>query len=119
MYIKRLKECEEFTAGDDCLLRELLNPIKEDVSINYSMAHAHVKPNSRTRAHVLTASEVYYILSGEGEMNINDEKESVSAGHAVYIPPNAKQFIVNKGQNDLVFLCIVAPPWKPEVEQIL
>jgi mannose-6-phosphate isomerase-like protein (cupin superfamily) len=62
---------------------------------------------------------VYYILSGEGVMHIDEEKATVSAGNVVYIPPFARQYIENTENSDLVFLCIVDPAWRAENEQIL
>ena len=117
MFIKDLKKCEEIIAGDNTTLRELLNPLKEDITTRYSLAHAKVKFGEITYAHRLRSSEVYYILEGEGEMYIDTEKEKVFAGRVIYIPPNSVQRIKNTGMNDLVFLCIVDPAWKPEDEE--
>jgi len=114
MFIKDLKKCEEIIAGDNTTLRELLNPLKEDIITRYSLAHAKVKPGKITYAHRLKSSEVYYILEGEGEIYIDNEKGKVFAGQVIYIPPNSVQRIKNTGMNDLVFLCIVDPAWKPE-----
>lgn len=119
MFIKDLKKCKEIIAGDNTTLRELLNPLKEDVITRYSIAHAKIKPSGITYAHRLKSSEVYYILEGEGEMYIDNEKEKVFAGQVIYIPPNSVQRIKNTGMNDLVFLCIVDPPWKPENEELV
>lgn len=119
MYIKDLIKCEEITTGDNARLRELLNPLKEDVAIRYSLAHAKVKPGEITYAHRLKTTEVYFILEGEGEMYIDDEKEKVQVGQAIYIPPNSIQKIKNTGKNLLVFLCIVDPAWKAEDEEVL
>jgi len=119
MYIKNLKKCEEIIAGDNTSLRELLNPLKENLDIRYSLAQATVKPGKVTYKHKLKSSEVYYILEGEGEMHINDEKENVSAGQSIYIPPNSVQNIKNTGLADLVFLCIADPAWRPEDEEII
>jgi mannose-6-phosphate isomerase-like protein (cupin superfamily) len=44
MFIKDIKKCEEIIAGDNTILRELLSPLKEEVSIRFSLAHAEVKP---------------------------------------------------------------------------
>jgi len=118
MLIKDVKNCQEIIAGDNVLLRELLNPLKQDVAINYSLALAKVKQGEITSAHRLKSSEVYYILEGEGEMYINNEKEKVNVGQAIYIPPNSVQRIKNTGLNDLVFLCIVDPAWKKEDEEV-
>ncbi len=119
MYIKNLKDCKKITAGDNSALRELLNPSKENLKIRYSLAHAIVKPGELTLAHRLKSSEVYYIMEGEGEMYIDEEKEKVSAGQAIYIPPDSVQQIKNIGESDLVFLCIVDPAWKAGDEEVL
>ena len=118
MLIKDLKECEEIIAGDNTILRELLNPLKEDIAISYSLAYARLKPGQISLAHRLNSSEVYYILEGQGEMHIDEENEDVSAGQAIYIPPNGIQKIKNTGNTDLTFLCIVDPAWKPEDERV-
>lgn len=117
MFKKDLKQCEEIIAGDKTILKELLNSLKEDISIRYSLAHARVKPGQISLAHRLKSSEVYYILEGQGEMHIDDEKENVSKGQAIYVPPNAVQKIKNTGVVDLSFLCIVDPAWKSEDEK--
>jgi mannose-6-phosphate isomerase-like protein (cupin superfamily) len=116
MFIKDLKHCEEFTAGDNSRLRELLHPDKADISIRYSLAHAVVQPGQTSRKHRLKTSEVYYILRGEGMMHINDESARVGPGQAVYIPPYSLQYIQNTGDSELVFLCIVDPAWRNDDE---
>ena len=77
MFIKRLADCPEFTAGDNCRLREILHPDKQDLTLRYSLAHAVVAPGQTTWLHALKTSEVYYILSGRGEMRIDDETAPV------------------------------------------
>lgn len=118
MFIKNLQDCEEFIAGDDSLLRELLHPDKADLAISYSLAHAVVKPGQTSKPHKLKTSEVYYILEGEGIMHINGESERVKPGQAIYIPPNSKQYIRNSGRTELKFLCIVDPAWRHEDEEV-
>ena len=118
MLIQKLSECSEFTAGDGTLLRELLHPDKQAIALRYSLAHAIVPVGQTSLPHALTTSEVYYILSGQGEMHINDECQAVEPGDTVYIPPNAKQFIHNSGTEPLVFICLVDPAWRKEDETI-
>ncbi len=118
MFIKNLQDCEEFMAGDNSLLRELLHPDKADLAIRYSLAHAVVKPGKISKPHKLKTSEVYYILEGEGIMHINEESERVQPGQAIYIPPNSRQYIRNTGSFDLKFLCIVDPAWRHEDEEV-
>ncbi|MDX2216380.1 MAG: cupin domain-containing protein [Oculatellaceae cyanobacterium bins.114] len=118
MLVRKLNECEEFIAGDGTLLRELLHPDKQPLELRYSLAHAIVLPGDTSTPHSLTTSEVYYILSGIGDMHIDGETQRVETGDAVYIPPNAKQFIHNSGAEPLVFICIVDPAWRKEDEII-
>lgn len=118
MLVRDLAACEEFIAGDSTILRELLHRDKAPLSINYSLAHAKLKPGTRSYPHRLTTSEVYYILEGTGRMHIDAESRDVHAHQAVYIPPNSRQFIENTGDGDLVFLCIVDPAWRKEDETV-
>jgi mannose-6-phosphate isomerase-like protein (cupin superfamily) len=119
MFIRDLNQCDEITAGDNSLLREILNPIKDKLDIGYSLAHAKVLPGEFSLEHKLSSSEVYYILHGKAVMHIDDEKAHINTGQVVYIPPGAVQKIENIGETALIFLCIVEPAWKPEVEEIL
>lgn len=118
MLVQKLNACPEFLAGDGTQLRELLHPDKQPIELRYSLAHAIVSVGQTSGLHSLTTSEVYYILSGTGEMHIDGETQIVEPGDAVYIPPNAKQFIRNCGQEPLVFICIVDPAWRQEDETI-
>ncbi len=119
MFIRELKDCSEFIAGDNCMLREILHPDKARLALRYSLAHARVKPGLTTWKHRLKTSEVYYIMEGEGEMFIDGEARPVRPGSTVYIPPHAAQCIRNSGSTDLVFLCIVDPAWRSEDEEVI
>ena len=114
-----LRDCAEFRAGDDSILRELLHPDKAELAIRYSLAHATVKPGERTKPHRLRTAEVYYLLAGRGRMHIDDEISEVQPDCAVYIPPGSTQHIENTGTADLVFLCVVDPAWRAQDEEVL
>ena len=118
MFIRDLENCDALAAGDETILRQVLHPDKADLVIRYSLAHAAVKPGRASRPHRLKSSEVYYILEGEGVLHIGDESATVFAGHAIYVPPCAEQYIENSGDSDLKFLCIVDPAGKAEDEEI-
>jgi mannose-6-phosphate isomerase-like protein (cupin superfamily) len=119
MFVRRIADCPEFTAGDNTKLREVFNPLKDGLELGYSFAVARVAPGDVTLLHRLRHSEVYHILSGAGEMRVDDERERVAAGDVVYVPPGASQQIAATGDEELVFVCIVDPAWKPEDEEIL
>ena len=114
MFVKDVKLYEEKVVLDNTNLRELLNPGLGDFQIRYSLAQARVRPGESSYKHKLSSSEVYFILSGMGRMYIDDEVEDVQEGSIIYIPPNSVQFILNFGNVDLVFLCIVDPAWDKE-----
>jgi len=119
MLIKRLKDCKEITAGDRTRLRELLHPARHAVALRYSLAVAWLALGARSRVHRLKTAEVYYIVRGTGGMHIDEEAAEVTTGDAVYIPPGSVQWLENTGEEEIEFLCIVDPAWRPEDEQVL
>lgn len=116
MLIRNLHNCEEFIAGDQTRLRELLHPDKHAIALRYSLAHAILPAGKTSTPHALKTAEVYYILSGVGEMTIDTETQAIAPGDAIYIPPNARQFLRNTGESPIVFICIVDPAWRQEDE---
>jgi len=114
MLVRKLKECTEIIAGQCTKLRELLHPDKQPIDLRYSLAHAIVPVGETTLPQALTTSEVYYIISGQGEMFINEESQMIEPGDAVYIPPHAKQYLRNTSEEPIVFVCIVDPAWRVE-----
>jgi mannose-6-phosphate isomerase-like protein (cupin superfamily) len=118
MLVRQLNDCEEFIAGDRTILRELLHPDKQPINLRYSLAHAVLPVGATSDLHSLTTSEVYYVLAGQGEMHIDDETQLIGPGDAVYIPPDAKQFVHSCGAEALVFLAIVDPAWRVEDEMV-
>ena len=119
MRIRKLQECDEFTAGDDTRLRELLHPgRKYPFGGRYSLAHAVVAAGQATLHHRLKSDEVYYFLSGKGRMHVDSETADVEAGDVVEIPPGSTQWIENTGNEELAFLCIVDPAWRAEDEEV-
>jgi len=119
MLVKRLRDAKEITAGDRTRLRELLHPARDAAGVRYSLAVAWLAPGKRSQAHRLKTSEVYYLVRGSGVMHIGDESARVEAGDAVYIQPRAVQWLENIGTDEVEFICIVDPAWRPEDEEVL
>lgn len=130
MLIKKFEDQKEIIAGDNCILRELLNPSSpagyagqvlqgDKVECRYSIALAKVPVGKTTFKHGMKTSEVYVIINGRGKMFINDEVEEVGKYDTIYIPPNAIQCIENIGDEELEFFCIVDPAWRAEDEVVL
>ncbi len=122
MILKKMKGLKEIVALDDTIIREMLNPKHDKIPLHlgYSLAHATLPPKKKSLPHRFkTASEVYYILKGNGLMHIDDEEESVGSGDTIYIPPQGVQYIENIGEDNLEFLCIVYPEWQPDAEELV
>lgn len=122
MQIHDLRNARYFTALDGTTLCEFLHPQRgvDAPALSYSLAHAKLAPGERSLPHRLrSSSEVYLILAGEGCMTINGESVAVHPGQAVYTPPNAVQSLHNTGDTELVFYCLVSPPWRAEDEELV
>jgi len=119
MLIRDISGSKEIIAGDNTLLKELFNPVKDDLEIRYSIAVGRVQMGGTTYLHKLKSSEVYFFLKGTAEITINDETAVVGASQAVYVPPGASQLVKNVGNDELLFVCIVDPAWKEDDEEIL
>lgn len=119
MSIIPLNSLEEFTAGDGTRLKEILHPDKSPLALGYSLAHASLEPGATSILHRLSTSEVYYILAGRGNMEIDGRIQEVGPGDTVYIAPHSTQRITSLGPGILEFLCIVDPAWRAEDEEIL
>ena len=103
----------EFPTGERCHILELSNaPGDPDLSI----ARARVEPGATTRWHRLAGvAERYVILAGRGRAEIGDlPPRAVAPGDVVLIPPGVRQRIANTGHDDLVFLAICTPRFRPE-----
>ena len=114
-----LADCPEFLAGDHTVLRELLHPAKADLRLSYSVAHGRLEAGKRSKWHRLASSEVYYFLAGAGVFIVDDRSVPVAPGTVVYVPPGAKQSLVNNGSTSLEFLCLVNPAWRSQDEEVL
>lgn len=122
MFIRKLSETPFTRVMDQSILAELLHPDKEPLAgdLGCSVAFAIVPQKEATLPHRLnTTTELYFILEGQGEMHIEDEKETVEPGNIVLIPAGSRQWIVNTGPRDLTFICIVSPRWKETDEELV
>ena len=119
LLLRNLSECKEFFAGDGTALKSILHPAHDNVELGYCIAEARLKHGKSSLWHRLKTTELYFILEGAGLMEIENEKARVKKGTTIFIPANSRQRIQNTGKKDLVFLCIVSPAWKKELEEIL
>lgn len=118
MLKKKLANIAEFVAGDKTHLKEVLHPKNDDLDLDFSLAHAMIKVGESSLPHQLSHSETYFFLSGKGQMFIGNESCLVEKGDTVYVPPKTNQYVKNTSNEDLIFICIVSPPWSEGTEEI-
>jgi len=108
----------EFWTDERCHIIEVSN---SDNDPEVSIARARVESGVTTAWHRLKdITERYYILEGEGVVDIGDlTPETVTVGSTVIIPANVRQRIRNTGDNDLVFLAICSPRFVVEAYEDL
>lgn len=119
MFKKSLSDIPSFIAGDKTIIKEFVHPKNDAVDLNYSLAHAVVEVGKASEPHILTkSSELYVILSGEGELFIENEAAILRGGEMALVPAGATQWIRNVGDVPLAFYVIVSPPWDEEQELV-
>ena len=117
MIVRRPDETTRFVTSDESRVVEVFHPDREALpeGMACSIAHARVAAGAATAPLTLsTSTEVYWVLSGRGRMHIGDETADIGPGEAVLIPPDSVQWIEALGDEELVFLCVVTPPWSAE-----
>lgn len=106
-------ERNEFGTTERCFILELSNSARDEA---LSIARARVAPGVTTRWHRLIGiAERYVILQGRGVVEVGDTPaQSVGPGDVVLIPAGERQRIANPGQDDLVFLALCTPRFRPQ-----
>jgi mannose-6-phosphate isomerase-like protein (cupin superfamily) len=103
----------EFHTDEGCFITELSNT-PEDAEA--SIARARVLPGVTTRWHRLNGTtEGYAILAGTGRVEIGElPAQEVAPNDVVLIPAGCRQRITCTSAEDLVFLAICTPRFRPE-----
>ena len=65
---------------------------------------AEVMPGAALERHHHEPAEIYYIVSGRGEMEIDGRTTEVGPGCAIYIPPDARHAVRCTGAEPLAFV---------------
>ena len=106
MEIRSYDRAEPFTTKDGSTIRELMR------AANQTLAEATLEPGQQTERHYHAESEeLYYLVEGTGEMEIDGERSQVGPGDAILIPPGAWHQIT-AGDAELRFLCCCAPGYQ-------
>jgi mannose-6-phosphate isomerase-like protein (cupin superfamily) len=104
------ERAQAFTTLDGSTIRVLLDALDGN-AVNQSLAEAELAPGQATQRHYHgRTEEIYILLEGSGEMEVEGDRARVGPGEAILIPPGARHEI-RAGERGVRFLCCCAPPY--------
>ena len=104
----RDRDATPFTTKDGSTIREYLHTEVQ------SLAEASLAPGRSTQRHYHARSEeIYLILDGRGELEVDGESRTVGPGDAVLIPPGSWHALA-AGDSGVRLLCCCVPPYSDD-----
>ena len=92
---------------------------------SFCMGYVTLEPDGgQVPWHNQQQEEVYFVLAGTGEMCVGAERQTVTGGQAVWIPPGEFHQITNVGDQPLVMIYCYGPAgdvahWRQELDGTL
>ncbi len=113
MEVRSRQQATPFTTKDGSTIRVLLDA-QEGGTVNQSLAEAELAPGQATERHYhALTEELYVLLEGRAEMEVEGIRRGVAAGDAVLIPAGAWHQITARDE-PVRFLCCCAPPYSDD-----
>jgi mannose-6-phosphate isomerase-like protein (cupin superfamily) len=107
MQVAARGDLSAFTTKDGSEIREFHHTPAQ------SLAEASLASGRSTQRHYHAASEeIYFVLEGEGDLDVDGELRRLRPGDAALIPPGAWHEIT--AASPLRFLCCCVPPYRDE-----
>lgn len=114
MEVRNRGDADPFTTLDGSTIRVLLDAQLGGAG-EQSLAEATLAPGQSTQRHFHARSEeIYVVLAGRGEMELDGDRRLVGPGDAVLIPPGSRHRIEAVAESELRFLCCCAPAYSDE-----
>ena len=112
MKVVRYEQVEAATVDADgavgCRMRCLIGP--DDAAPSFSMRHFEIASGGNTPKHSHAYEHEVFVLEGQGVVLEGNREHPISAGAAVYVPPNQLHQFRNTGTGTLKFLCLIPHP---------
>jgi mannose-6-phosphate isomerase-like protein (cupin superfamily) len=107
------ERADPFTTLDGSTIRVLLDAASGGAA-NQSLAEAELAPGQTTHRHFHAhTEEIYAVLEGDGEIEVDGDRERFCPEAAALIPPGAWHQIA-AGDQGIRFLCCCAPPYSDD-----
>jgi mannose-6-phosphate isomerase-like protein (cupin superfamily) len=112
--VRSRDDAAPFTTADGSTIRVLLDA-ELGGAANQSLAEAWLEPGQATERHYHARSEeLYVLLDGTAEMEVDGDRRDVGPGDAILIPPGAWHQIRAGDGEPVRFLCCCAPPYSDD-----
>lgn len=104
---------ERFEAPSARIIKHLAAPWTMETR-NLWLGVSKVDPMSNSNPHThMDAEEVFYVVSGHGQVRVGDEKEDIEPGSCIYIPPGVEHQLINTNDETLKVVAVTSPPFTP------
>ena len=121
MIIADLKETEGRTYPARRRTQNLAGGVSPIQPTQFSMGYVTLEPNGgQVPWHNQEQEEVYFVVEGSGEMCLGEERQTVTGGQMVWIPPGVYHQLTNTGEQPLTMIYCYGPAgdvdhWKQEL----
>jgi quercetin dioxygenase-like cupin family protein len=78
-----------------------------DGAPNFCMRVFEVQPGSSTPSHTHYWEHEIFVISGKGSVVSETGSTDIGKGSVIFIPPNENHCLVNKGNEQLRFICLI------------
>lgn len=125
MIIARLQEISGRTYPARRLTQNLVGGASPIQATNFSMGYVTLEPEGgQVPWHNQEQEEVYFVVSGTGQMCLGEEMQELKAGEAVYIPSGVFHQLTNTGTEPLIMIYCYGPAgdvahWRQELDGTL
>jgi len=75
------------------------------------LAIANLERGKTIESHKDPMEEIYFVLSGEGEMSVDEEMRHVRPGDATWIPAGSAHSLTNSSEQNLLILVVASSNW--------
>lgn len=114
MIVINREQAKIFNTPHGSEIRPLIDRTTSNIEL-CSLAEEVLPPGAAViRHHHLQTEEVYYILSGEGEMVVENETRNVKSGDAIFIPRAKTHTLKNTGTEQMTLLLVCGPAYSVE-----